>query len=132
MASQAPSEKLPMVLVVEDELLIQIVAIDLLEESGIVVWSASTGEDALAVLQQHCHEIDVLFTDVNLGSGIDGFEVARRARALCPDIRVIYVTGAPQLDVQAERVPQSHFMKKPYAFHEVIDVVLNGGERPAP
>jgi CheY-like chemotaxis protein len=113
-----------MVLVVEDEVLVQLVAIDLLEDAGIPVWSASTGEEALDVLQKHCKEISVLFTDVNLGAGINGFEVARRARALCPDIRVIYVTGAPQPNVQAERVPESLFMDKPYAISQVLDAVL--------
>ena len=112
-----------MVLVVEDELLIQLVAVDLFEDNGIPVWSASTGEEALAVLQEHCHQIDVLFTDVNLGPGINGFEVARRARALCPDIQVIYVTGAPQRDVEGERVSESVLIDKPYRLRQVLDVV---------
>ena len=114
-----------MVLVVEDELLIQHVAVDLFEDAGIPVWSASTGEEALALLQTHCDEIDVLFTDVNLGPGISGFEVARRARALCPDIRVIYVTGAPQRDMQAERVSESLLFQKPYGIFQVLEVVRN-------
>jgi CheY-like chemotaxis protein len=113
-----------MVLVVEDEALVQLVAIDLLEDAGIPVWSASTGEEALDVLQRHCHEISVLFTDVNLGAGITGFEVARRARALCPQIRVIYATGAPQPNVQTERVTKSLFINKPYAVSHVLDAVL--------
>jgi CheY-like chemotaxis protein len=115
-----------MVLVVEDELLIQLVAIELFEDDGIPVWSASTGEEALAVLQTHCDEIDVLFTDVNLGPGISGFEVARRARALCPQIRVIYVSGAPQPDLQAERVSESLLFEKPYGIFRMLDVVRNG------
>lgn len=119
------SRKRPTVLVVEDEVLIQLVAIELFEDDGIEVWSASTGEEAVAVLQTHCDEIDVLFTDVNLGPGINGFEVARRARALCPRIRVIYVSGAPQPDLHAERVSESLHFKKPYGIFRMLDVVRN-------
>ena len=113
-------EQKPVVLVVEDEFLVQIVAVDLLEERGFKVDAVFTAEEAIQHLRRHCGEIDVLFTDINLGGGQDGFELARAARELCPGIRVIYVTGAPQADVDKRRVQDSVFLQKPYPIDQVV------------
>lgn len=120
--------KPPVVLVVEDEFLVQVVAVDLLEDQGFQVQAVFNAEEAIRVLGDHCGQIDVLFTDINLGPGANGFDLAKKARQLCPGIRVIYVTGAPQKDKDLEQVGDTLFLQKPYAIEQVVRAVADGME----
>ena len=113
----------PIILVVEDEALVKVLAIEVLEERGYDVRSACSAEEALHVLRDHCAEIDVLLTDINLGPGETGLELARKARELCPGIRVIYVTGGAHPHAPAEQVPDSRLIPKPYDLDEICDAV---------
>jgi CheY-like chemotaxis protein len=58
--------------------------------------------------------VDVLFTDINLDGGMDGTDLARRARVLHPDLTVVYASGrSSRLDPDIA-VPNSVFVPKPY------------------
>src|SRR5882757_4194401 len=83
------------VLVVEDDPNVRVVLDELLQDQGLEVWSVPDDLSAYQVLSQEAKRIGVLLTDVNLGSGSTGFDVARRARSLNADIEVIYITGYP-------------------------------------
>ena len=74
----------PCVLVVEDNetLLETITAV--FEKQGLSVLSATTGEDALALLRERGAAVDWLFTDVRLPGGIDGWRVAEEFRFAHP------------------------------------------------
>jgi CheY-like chemotaxis protein len=66
-------------------------------------------------------EIGVLFTDIRLPGPMDGWRLAEKARALKPDLPVIYATGfsaeAPRL------VPDGVLLKKPYTPSTVIETI---------
>lgn len=81
------------VLVVEDDLAVLSLIDQTLHSRGFEVSAVSNDDRAYHILEQAAPAIAVLVTDVNLGPGTTGFDIARRARSLNPDIGVIYCTG---------------------------------------
>ncbi|THD80987.1 MAG: response regulator [Phenylobacterium sp.] len=88
------------VLLVEDEAEVAELIAEALQDVGLEVTTALTDQGAYAALQgERAGAYDVLITDINLGVGTTGFDVARRARQLNRRLRVIYITGqAARLD----------------------------------
>ncbi|KPF73838.1 hypothetical protein IP88_08405 [alpha proteobacterium AAP81b] len=99
------------VLIVEDEALVREVTGIEFEEAGFRVVVAGDGTEALAKLAADA-SIDLLFTDISLPGGIDGWTIALRARALRPTLPVIYATGYSPDAIKL--VPGARFYKKPY------------------
>ena len=85
----------PSVLVVEDDPHVRVVLDEMLMDQCLDVWSVGDDLSAYQVLSQEAGRIAVLLTDINLGAGTNGFDVARRARSLNSRIEVIYITGYP-------------------------------------
>lgn len=104
------------VLLAEDEALLRVMAEEDLIELGCTVHAACDGEAAFAILQSGA-QFDVLVTDIRMPGTIDGWDLARRARALLPEIGVIYVSGYP--GERRDPLPSSHFIKKPYRFADL-------------
>ena len=99
------------VLVVEDEeMLLDITATEL-EDAGFRVLRAGNAEQAMDLFENRI-PIDLLFTDIRLPGGFDGWDLAERARALSPGLPVIYVTGFSQ--EAPRRVDGSVLLMKPY------------------
>jgi len=111
-AEAAVAEFGPTVLVVEDDwLVLDMIAVFLAEERFRVL-SAPNADAAARLLETE--PVDVLFTDIDLGAGPDGLAVARAARAVRPDLKVVYASGR-RLDLRNEAtVPDSTFLPKPY------------------
>jgi len=107
------------VLVVEDEDQIRVLAESYLEEQGHEVLSAGTPSGALALLRQSA-PVDLLFTDLDLKGDIQaGIELAKAAVKLCPQLRVLYTTGRAITDgMKARFVPGSASLAKPYTVEE--------------
>lgn len=112
------------VLLVEDELLVRELASEDLTEAGFAVTSASNGEEALAHLNEgRC--FDLLFTDIRMPGSIDGWQLADRAKALCPQIKVIYATG---LGEAADRLAEhERYVRKPYNLADLRKVLAHLG-----
>lgn len=104
------------VLVVEDEPLVRMLAIEEFEEIGFTVHAASDAASALVLLAQ-LERLDLLFTDIQMPGLSNGWELGRKARTLRPDIRVIYATGYG--GEHAEPVPGSATVRKPYLFSDI-------------
>lgn len=124
----------PMLLLAEDEALICLAMEQVLQDGGFEVVTASSGDAALALLLAGQNSYSGLITDIRLGSGIDGWAVARKARELSPDICVIYVTGDSAADWPAQGVPGSMVMQKPVPDAQLltgISVLLNDRGPPA-
>ena len=113
----------PIILVVEDEALVRVLAVEVLQERGYRVQAADSADEAMRLLREHCSDIDVLLTDINLGPGDNGLALAHKARALCPGIRVIYVTGGPSASDPSQRVSGSCLVPKPYRLERICDEV---------
>ena len=101
------------VLLVEDEPLLREAVADALRERGLDVRAVASGEAALRQLERG-EACDVLFTDINLGRGIDGVALSFAARRLRPDLPVVYASGSVGGLAQLRPVTGASFLRKPY------------------
>lgn len=106
-------------LVVEDEWLLMDVVQEELLEDGFEVATAVSGEEAIVKLEAEKGRIACLLTDIRLGAGIDGWEVARRARQLQPGLPVVYMTGDSASNWVTNGVPESVLLSKPFALSQL-------------
>lgn len=102
------------VLLVEDEPLLRLVLAEILEGLGYAVLEAPDGERAQALLDSE-RRIDVLFTDIMLGRGINGVELAAWTRAHHPATRIAYTTGAWDVSTLTD----APVLRKPYAYKDL-------------
>jgi DNA-binding response OmpR family regulator len=117
-------ENLLVILVVEDDHLIQSVVEECLTEGGFEIAIASSGENAVELLDASKGKYRALVTDINLGQGnVDGWDVARHAREIDPDFPVIYMSGKDADDWASKGVPHSIMLAKPFAPAQLVTAV---------
>lgn len=122
------------VLVVEDEVLIQEMVRDALSEGGFETETTTSGEDAIAILEDTKSNHRALITDIKLRGRLTGWDVAKRAREINPDIPIVYMTGDAADEWTSHGVPNSVLLNKPFAPAQVVTAVsqlLNAGSPPA-
>jgi CheY-like chemotaxis protein len=107
------------VLVADDHPLVMMGVADLLEEAGFIAEGAPNGAAAIARLKSG-PTVDILITDINMGAGPDGWEVAEAARAIDPLIPVIYMTGAAAHEFESRAVPTALLLTKPAGRYELV------------
>jgi CheY-like chemotaxis protein len=112
-----------MILLVEDEPLILLMAQDALEAGGYTVVAVDEAPSAIRILDEQVAELAGLVTDIRLPGGLDGWEIARHARELRADLPVVYVTGDSADEWPAKGVPNSVVVQKPYAPAEVLTAI---------
>jgi DNA-binding NtrC family response regulator len=100
----------PAVLVVEDEFWVMQEVAETLREAGFEDICASTGDEALPLLEKR-PDIQVVFTDINMPGKIDGIELAKAIEERWPDKRVIVTSGRHQASEISDKWP---FIAKPY------------------
>lgn len=115
--------ELPIILVVEDETLLQDMVQEALDEGGFRADIIASGEEAIATLQAHQGKHRLLITDINLRGPLTGWDVAKCARELNPDIPVIYMTGAGADQWPSLGVPNSLLLNKPFAPAQIVTAV---------
>ncbi len=108
------------ILYVEDEVILQADLNAALTEAGYAVLVVSTGAEGIEALQRRSGELRGLITDINLGSGPDGWDVARKARELISGLPVIYVSGASHQYWTSKGVPESVMINKPFAPAQIV------------
>jgi len=107
----------PKVLLVEDEPMLSELLTDALTDKGFAVHAAPDADGALAHLLSGA-AVDILFTDIDLGDGMDGAQLARIARELRPRLPIIYASGRRSMG-DFRTVPGSTFLPKPYTLNQV-------------
>lgn len=106
------------ILVVEDEVLVRLSACEAFSDAGFDVLQADSGERAFEILAHGSH-IDVVFTDIQLGGHLTGWDVGDEARVARSDMQVIYASGNP---INRKRtVSGSQFFQKPYRPETVVN-----------
>jgi len=115
-----PDSVPPLLLYVEDELLIQDNVIFSLEEAGFKLAVADSGGQALELLALHGDALAGLITDVNLGQGPDGWDVARAAREAISGLPVVYVSAASEHEWTSHGVPGSIMIAKPFVPAQLV------------
>jgi two-component system OmpR family response regulator len=111
------------VLYVEDEPLLRELAAIILEDAGFEVVTAENGKAAFEAFDDDGSPFCALVTDINLGAGPDGWAVAKHGRELNRTLPVIYVTGASGYQWNAEGVPQSVILRKPFTSAEILNAL---------
>nr|WP_246715830.1 response regulator [Bradyrhizobium elkanii] len=102
-------------MVVEDEALIASLVEDALSDGGFEACSVHSGEEAMCTFCDGREGCRVLLTDINLGDGISGWELARQIREITPGFPVVYMTSASAPDWQSQGVDGSVLIQKPFA-----------------
>ncbi|MBU2359166.1 MAG: response regulator [Alphaproteobacteria bacterium] len=107
----------PAVLVVEDEPLIRMDAVDMITNAGFWTYEASSADQAIALMDQHA-DIGILFTDIEMPGTMDGLKLAAYVRDRWPPVLIIIASGAVGLDRSTFPAGAS-FFPKPYAAHQI-------------
>jgi CheY-like chemotaxis protein len=104
------------ILVIEDEDGVRSLLRTLLRLSGYEVISCQDGPEAVDLMEARGGALHLLITDVNLGSGMDGFEAAARLRAWQPGLKVLYISGRDEADAGSGRAlgTADRFLPKPF------------------
>jgi CheY-like chemotaxis protein len=105
----------PVVLTVEDDEQVRVLAESILQDSGHETLSATNVDEALALLRSD-QTIDVLFTDIELSNALQGgLDLAQEGVRLRPRIHVVYTSGREVTDgMRALFVERSLYLRKPY------------------
>jgi CheY-like chemotaxis protein len=106
------------VLVVEDEMLLRMRAVDMVEDAGFTSVEAADADEAVAILESRS-DIALLFTDIQMPGSMDGLKLAHAVHKRWPPIKIILVSG--QLKVADIDLPaDSRFFGKPLEAGEMI------------
>jgi CheY-like chemotaxis protein len=108
------------ILVVEDDTDVREVAVLCLADAGYRVLTAATGELALPIIASG-ESIDLLFSDIVMPGGVNGFALARQAVALRPTLKVLLTTGyADQIAAHESMVARGELLAKPYRLGDLV------------
>ena len=114
-------ESKPVLLIVEDELLVRTVAVEIAEEAGFAVLEAGDAEEAIRLLQSR-PDIRVVLTDINMPGSLDGLELAQAIRLRWPPIQIVVTSG--KMTPAADELPErTHFVPKPYDFSRLASLL---------
>ncbi len=113
-----PSQVPAVVLVVEDEMLLRMRAVDILEDAGFTPVEAVDADEAVAILESRS-DIALLITDIQMPGSMDGLGLAHAVHTRWPPIKIILVSG--QLKLADIDIPaNSRFFGKPLEPGEMI------------
>ena len=109
--------KRAVILVVEDELLIRMNAVEMIEEAFEVV-EAGNADEAIVILEGRL-DVAVVFTDIQMPGSMDGLKLAAVVRLRWPPIKIVANSG--QVKIGVGDLPQgSRFLQKPYSPAEIM------------
>jgi CheY-like chemotaxis protein len=113
--------KRPVVLIVEDELLLRMNAVDIIETAGFEVVEAANADEAIEILEAR-RDIGVVFTDIQMPGSMDGLKLVRAVRGRWPPIKIVATSG--HIGVAQTDLPEGgRFVPKPYSPGQVMDVL---------
>lgn len=106
------------VLVVEDELMLRMRAVDIVQDAGFEPIEAISADEAIAILESR-DDISCLFTDIQMPGSMDGLKLAHVTHTRWPHIKIILVSG--QIAVTEADAPEdSKFFPKPLEIEQMI------------
>ena len=109
------------VLVVEDDDLVRLCAVEMLEDAGFTIVEARHADEAWFILHERS-DIGALFTDVDMPGTMCGVTLAGRVHDAWPDIRLV-VTSGRQRFTNGEIPNHGRFVPKPYSLDQVVDAI---------
>ena len=108
------------VLVVEDEPLILLDVETALQEAGFEVVAAHNAAEAIAAFEAEPEKFKGLITDIRIGAGKSGWDVARHLRQTNSTLPVVYMSGDSAIHWGSEGVPESIMITKPFFLPQII------------
>jgi CheY-like chemotaxis protein len=109
------------VLVVEDEYLSRLHAVNLVEDAGYIAVEASNADEAIRILEAR-KDIRIVFTDIDMPGSMDGLKLAHAIRKRWPPIELIITSG--HFDPSEKEIPErGRFFPKPYRDQEIISAL---------
>jgi two-component system, response regulator PdtaR len=113
--------KAPAILIVEDEPLVRLCAVEAVEASGYEVVEAANADEAIAILESRT-DIRVIFTDIHMPGSMDGLKLAHAVRHRWPPIKIIVTSGCER--IAPEDLPDGgRFFAKPYDPAEIRETL---------
>lgn len=112
------AEDQPIVLVVEDEMVLRMRALDIVEDAGFFPIEAANADQALAILESR-DDISLLFTDIQMSGSMDGLMLAHAVHSRWPHIKIILVSGQVAVS-DADKPVDSRFFRKPVEIDQMI------------
>jgi two-component system, response regulator PdtaR len=111
----------PIVLIVEDEILIRMDAVDMIRTAGFDVVEAANADEAILILEDRL-DITVVFTDIQMPGSMDGLKLAAAIRGRWPPIKIVATSGL--LKISEDDLPSgSRFLSKPYSDRQIVGVL---------
>jgi CheY-like chemotaxis protein len=110
------------VLVVEDEALIRMSAVQMVEDAGFMVVEACNADEAIEILETR-RDICAVFTDINMSGSMDGWKLAHAIRGRWPPIHLIVTSGLHTPETGQLPV-RGVFIRKPYSAEQVTTALL--------
>jgi CheY-like chemotaxis protein len=108
----------PVVLIVEDDVLIRLNAADIIAADGFEVVEAASADEAIIILENRL-DITVVFTDIQMPGSMDGLKLAAAIRRRWPPIMILTTSGL--VDVSLNDLPLGGlFLPKPYSEEQII------------
>lgn len=111
----------PAMLIVEDEPLIRMCAVDFAEEAGYAALEAGDSAEALAILERG-ENVEILFTDITLPGGMDGISLSQVVAERWPGVRIMLASGALS-GLPADIAPGAFRLPKPYGLNEFLEAI---------
>jgi CheY-like chemotaxis protein len=111
----------PVVLIVEDELLVRMDAAEMIGAAGFEVVEAADADEAIEILETRS-DIAVVFTDIQMPGSMDGLKLARAVRGRWPPIKIIATSGRHRIG-ETELPEGGRFLSKPYSARQVTSVL---------
>ncbi len=115
------------VLVVEDEPLVRLAAMDLIERAGYEAVEAKDADEAIQILEAR-PDIRVVFTDIDMPGTMDGLKLAHFIRDRWPPIRIVVASGM-KIVTESQLPAGARFFSKPYEDGSIVSALsemLNG------
>jgi CheY-like chemotaxis protein len=113
--------KRAVILIVEDELLIRMNAVEIIEEAGFEVVEAASADEAIAILEGRL-DITVVFTDIQMPGSMNGLKLAAAVRGRWPPIMIVATSGRVKLD-PGDLPEGGRFLPKPYSPAEITKIL---------
>ena len=110
-----------MVLIVEDEVLLRLDAVEMVKAAGYEVVEAANADQAIEILEAR-RDITLVFTDIQMPGSMDGLKLARAVRGRWPPIKIVATSG--HLNIAETELPEGgRFLPKPYSPTQVTGLL---------
>ncbi len=109
------------VLVVEDQSVLRLIALAMIEDAGFDVIEAQNADEAIEILERRS-DIRIVFTDIEMPGSMDGVKLAHAIRGRWPPVELILTSG--HRVIRDEELPErGHFFAKPFQWSKVVETM---------